>query len=109
MTTSSMTTLVNRFTLNEGVDPLDFESEFAEIGNYFAEQPGILGYTLSQDLKDSSSYVNVALWADPASLQAAVSAEGFTELVTQLRTLCTSDGSVYKERVKHVSEAIHAY
>lgn len=109
MTTNPMITLVNRFALNEGVDSAEFESEFANIGAYFAEQPGILGYTLSQDTKDPSEYVNVALWADSASLQAAVNANGFSDLASRLRALCTSDGSVFHERVKYVSEAIHAY
>lgn len=109
MTTDPMITLVNRFTLNKGIDPADFESEFAKIGTYFAEQPGILGYTLSRDVKDPSDYVNVALWSDAASLQAAVHSDGFSELVTHLRALCTSQGSVFQERVKYVSEAIHAY
>lgn len=109
MTDQPMITLVNRFTLNDDTDPAQFESEFAKIGAYFAEQPGILGYTLSRDLKDPTAYVNVALWTDTSSLHTAVSADGFVQLVSQLRALATSDGHIYEQRLQHVSESIHAY
>ncbi len=104
----SITTFVNRFRLKSGATEDAFEAEFTRIGRYFSEQPGILGYTMSQSLHDPKEFVNVALWMDPESLQAAVNGPEFDPHVATLRDLAESDGTVYQERVRYLNDAIHS-
>jgi len=97
-------TFVNRFHLNGA--PEDFERAFSETADFVSRQPGLLRFTLSQDVQNSGNYVNVALWVDAQSLRAVVAHPEFRGHVESLRALATSEGTVYSDRFTSVGAAL---
>jgi heme-degrading monooxygenase HmoA len=99
-------TFVNRFTVNGA--PEDFERAFTETADFIRRQPGLLRYTLSRDVKDSSQYVNVALWDSADSLKVVLAHPDFASHAASLRSLATSEGTLYDDRIAYEGEAAAA-
>ncbi|MER7700114.1 MULTISPECIES: antibiotic biosynthesis monooxygenase family protein [Streptomyces] len=93
-------TFVNRFTVSGS--PQEFEDAFARIAAFMKEQPGIIGYTLSQDVKDPQRYVNIARWEHAGALRAAVGHPDFQTHVKELRQLAESESELYAERHRYL-------
>ncbi|EGX57269.1 Antibiotic biosynthesis monooxygenase [Streptomyces zinciresistens K42] len=93
-------TFVNRFTVSGS--PQEFEDAFARIAAFMTEQPGIIGYTLSQDVKDPQRYVNIARWEQANALRAAVAHPDFQSHVKELRQLAQSESELYTERHRYL-------
>lgn len=96
-------TFVNRFTVNGASE--DFERAFNDTAAFIRRQPGLLRYTLSRDVKDSSNYVNVALWDNAESLKVVLADPDFAGHAALLRSLSTSEGTLYDDRIEFVGEA----
>ncbi|MFJ1597392.1 antibiotic biosynthesis monooxygenase family protein [Streptomyces sp. NPDC088261] len=93
-------TFVNRFTVTG--EPKEFEEAFSRTADFMTGQPGILGYTLSQDTEDPQRFVNIARWKNAQSLRAAVSNPDFQAHVGELRKLATSESRLYSERQRYL-------
>ncbi|MEH0584494.1 antibiotic biosynthesis monooxygenase [Streptomyces sp. B21-106] len=91
-------TLVNRFQLTG--DAEEFEKVFAATSAFFAAQPGFVEHTLHRRLGDPSSYVNIARWADNASLRAAVAQPEFQPHSAALRALAVSSPELFEARLQ---------
>ncbi|MFJ4961846.1 Antibiotic biosynthesis monooxygenase [Streptomyces sp. ADI96-02] len=97
-------TFVNRFTVSGS--PQEFESAFARVAAFMKEQPGIVGYTLSQDVKDPQRYVNIARWENAGALRAAVGHPDFRNHVEEMRQLARSESDLYAERHRYLDPAV---
>ncbi|MEY9876209.1 uncharacterized protein YndB with AHSA1/START domain/quinol monooxygenase YgiN [Streptacidiphilus sp. MAP12-33] len=94
-------TLVNRFTLTSSAE--EFEAVFASTSAFFAEQPGFLEHTLHRRIDDPASYVNIARWADHASLRAAVARPEFAPHSAALRALAVSSPEIFSPLLRTVA------
>ena len=96
-------TFVNRFTV-QGT-PQDFERAFRGTAEFLRRQPGLVGWTLSQQVDAPGSYVNVAVWESEQAFRAAVSHPDFRQHAAAVRRLASSESALYTERLSHTSKA----
>jgi heme-degrading monooxygenase HmoA len=99
-------TFVNRFTVNGASE--DFERAFNETADFIRRQPGLLRYTLSRDVRDSSQYINVAHWDTAESLKVVLAHPDFASHAATLRSLATSEGTLYDDRIAYEGQAATA-
>ncbi|MEV6238733.1 antibiotic biosynthesis monooxygenase family protein [Lentzea sp. NPDC051838] len=92
-----MITFVNRFTLTG--DPEEFEKAFDETAGFLREQPGLIKYTLSRQLDDPASYINIALWETADALRAALAHPEFPNHAKAMRGLAESSGALFTPRL----------
>jgi deoxynogalonate / 12-deoxyaklanonic acid monooxygenase len=98
-----MITFVNRFTLTG--DPEEFEKAFDETAAFLREQPGLIQYTLSRQLDDPASYINIALWESADALRAALAHPDFGNHAKAMRGLAESTGAIFGPRLSFESSA----
>jgi len=91
-------TLVNRFQLTGEAE--EFEKVFAATSAFFAAQPGFVEHTLHRRIGEPASYVNIARWADGASLRAAVAQPEFQPHSAALRALAVSTPELFEARLR---------
>jgi quinol monooxygenase YgiN len=96
-----MITFVNRFTLTG--DPEAFEKAFDETAAFLRAQPGLIRYTLSRQLDDPASYVNIALWESADALRAALGHPDFGNHAKAMRGLAESSGAIFAPRLSFES------
>jgi len=92
-----MITFVNRFQLTGAAE--EFEKAFDETAEFLRAQPGLIRYTLSHQLDEPSSYVNIALWESADALRAALSHPDFGNHAKAMRGLAESQGAVFGPRL----------
>ncbi|MEU7181091.1 MULTISPECIES: antibiotic biosynthesis monooxygenase family protein [Streptomyces] len=91
-------TFVNRFTLRGS--PEEFEAAFAATSEFMRRQSGFRWHSLLApvDGVDGPQYVNIAVWQDEVSFRAAVAQPEFPAHAAALRTLSTSEPTLYRIR-----------
>ncbi|ANZ35093.1 hypothetical protein BBK82_02435 [Lentzea guizhouensis] len=92
-----MITFVNRFKLTG--EPEEFEKAFDETAEFLRAQPGLIKYTLSRQLDEPTSYINIALWESADALRAALSHPDFGNHAKAMRGLAESQGAIFGPRL----------
>ncbi|HEX7301682.1 antibiotic biosynthesis monooxygenase family protein [Lentzea sp.] len=98
-----MITFLNRFTLTG--DAEEFEKAFDETAAFLREQPGLIQYTLSRQLDDPASYINIALWESADALRAALGHPDFGNHAKAMRGLAESTGAIFAPRLSFEAPA----
>lgn len=98
-----MITFVNRFTLTGEAE--EFEKAFDETAEFLRAQPGLIKYTLSRQLDEPTSYVNIALWESADALRAALAHPDFGNHAKAMRGLAESQGAIFGPRLSFESRA----
>ena len=85
---TDMFVLINPFEVDDATSDDEFLAGWERGASYLRMQPGFVDARLHRALSDDARFrfVNVASWASPAAFQAAVTGDGFRELVARNAT-----------------------
>ncbi|MFE7777906.1 antibiotic biosynthesis monooxygenase family protein [Streptomyces sp. NPDC057445] len=89
-----MVTFVNKLNVHGDIE--EFLAAKSRVTAYMSAQPGYVSHQTLRLVGAPNVFVELAVWEDAAAHRAAVTGEGFQELVRGLAALATPEPGLYE-------------